>query len=48
MDGLTADEMAELDVILTTARKWVRENPVGTPLHDHGMQTLAYWGPCDG
>jgi|AntRauTorckE5430_2_1112549.scaffolds.fasta_scaffold26343_2 hypothetical protein len=42
---LTIGEIATLqEKIIPTARGWVRENPPGSTLHDHGAKTLQYRG----
>ena len=44
-DRLSFDEHTILtDRVLPMARKWVSEHPERHPLHQHGMQTLEYWG----
>jgi hypothetical protein len=43
--SLTAFDLDTLDnKVLPTARKWVATYEVGSPLHEHAMQTLRYWG----
>lgn len=45
IDKLTFEERGILEnKVLPTARQWVAGNPAGTAPHDHGMQTLRYWG----
>lgn len=44
-DDLTSSDRHTLETrVLPTARKWVKENPKGHPLYEHGAQTLDYWG----
>lgn len=37
------DEQALRGAIIETAQRWVEKYPRNSPLHEHGLNTLAYW-----
>ncbi len=44
-EGLTLDEDHVLDrQVLPTAKRWLRDFPVGSSLFQHGRRTLEHWG----
>lgn len=47
-DALTYDERAILEhKVLPTAKQWMKENPIGSTLFDHGRQTVEFWRAQD-